>query len=77
MNPNKMVYTVIMSIVILAIASGLYPTLVTYIDNITGSGFTGALLVGVISAIYWILVGAGVIFSFLKGFGISNIFGKR
>lgn len=72
MDANKMVYTVIISIIVLAIASGLYPTLVTYIDNITGSGFSGAILVGVISAIYWILVGAGVIFTFLKGFGITK-----
>lgn len=68
MNPEKIIYATIIVVVILAIAGSLYPTLVTYVNNITGSGWTGTAIVAIISVLYWILVGAGIVLYFVKSF---------
>jgi hypothetical protein len=69
-DPNKIVNAVIMMVVILAVAGALYPTLMTYINNITGTFSNTGILV-VVGVLYWILIAAGLVLYMLKSFGIK------
>ena len=75
MEPKKFLFTIIMTIVILSIAGGIYPSLLTTINNITGSGWTGTAMLVVVSIIFWILTASGVILFLMDGMGIK--YGKR
>jgi hypothetical protein len=71
MNPEKVIYAVILTVIILAVSGALYPVMQTYITNITGSGYAGTAILVVLSTLYWILISAGVVIFWLKSFGIK------
>lgn len=70
MNPEKLIYAVIISIVVLSVAQALYPTLSDYITNITGAGYGGTAILAVVATLYWVLISAGVVLFWVKSFGI-------
>jgi len=71
MEPKKIINSVIMAVIVLAVAGALYPTLTTYINNITGS-FANTGILTVVSVLYWILISAGMVMYFVKSFGIGG-----
>jgi hypothetical protein len=75
-NPGKIIGTIILIIIVLAVAGSLYPTFTEYIDNATGSGFTGTALLSVASVLYWIIISAVVLLSLIEGLGLSKMMKK-
>jgi hypothetical protein len=75
-NIGKFIITIIMVIVLLATASGLYPTFSTYIDNVTGSGYAGTALLAVASVLYWIIVSAVALLALIEGMGLASFIKK-
>ena len=75
MNPNKIINTVILSVVILAISGALYPTLLSYVNNITGT-YSNTAILSIISVLYWILISAGMVLYWVKAFGVGGMGGK-
>lgn len=73
MNLGKVIYTIIMIIVTLAVLTGLYPTFAEYVDNVTGSGFTGTAILAIAKSLYWIIAGAVVLLEFLVGMGLMSL----
>ena len=73
LNLGKVIYTIIMIVVTLAILVGLYPTFADYIDNITGSGFVGTAILSVAKSLYWIITGAVILLEFIAGMGLMQL----
>ena len=71
MEPKKIINSVIMAVIVLAVAGALYPTLTAYINNITGS-FANTGILTVVGVLYWILISAGMVMYFVKSFGIGG-----
>lgn len=76
MNIGKAIGTVILVIVFLAVSVSLYPTYADYIDNVTGSGYTGTGLLVVAKVLYWIIASAAVILAIMEGFGLFGLMKK-
>lgn len=72
-NIGKIIITVVMIVVSLAVLVGLYPTFSEYIDNVTGSGFGGTLILVVAKTLYWIISSAVIILEMLVGFGLFEL----
>lgn len=75
MNPGKVINSVILMIIVLAVSGALYPILQTYITNVTGSGYAGTAILALVSTLYWILISAGIVLYMMKSFGVH--FGKQ
>lgn len=73
MNIGKMIVTIILIIVYLSVAVAMYPVLTEFVDNVTGSGWTGSAIVAIISTLYWIIVGATSLLGFILGMGLDKM----
>lgn len=76
MNPKGLINAVITTVVILAIAGALYPTVQTYITNITGT-YANTSILTVVSVLYWILIAVGIVLMWVKGFGVGGMGGGK
>jgi hypothetical protein len=72
MKVEKIIYSVIITVVILTVAQALYPTMSAIITNITGSGYAGIGILTVLTVLYWILISAGLVLYWVKSFGIGG-----
>jgi len=76
LKPQAVINAVILMVVILAVASALYPILQGYITNITGTYPAGTGILVVVSTLYWILIAAGLVLYMMKSFGV-HLGGKQ
>lgn len=76
MNIEKIIYSVVIIVVVLAVAGALYPTLATQVTNISGSGFGGTAMLVIVSVLYWVLISASVVLYMVKSF-LPKMGGKQ
>lgn len=70
---GKSIYTILLIVIFLSVAAGMYPIFADLVTNITGSGWVGTSILAVGSVIYWIIVGAVTILGLVEGLGLQKL----
>lgn len=73
MNIGRIMGTVIMIVITLGFLVGLYPLFVEYVDNVTGSGFTGTSILVLGKTLFWLIASAAIVLEMLVGFGLFEL----